>query len=271
MVDAPNPDNSENKNPPKRNWEAKPKPHWVEVSTLIILVVVGVFQIGIYFKQASIMQTQADIMGVQTHISKIDKRPWIKSTVSIDKPLRFIEWGDQKSVAAPLHFELRNYGDSPAINIQIGTGIVPHPGNPRRSELTEPQEKFCEMARTASAKNPIGGIGLFPTDSSRIDTGAGLTPAYTTNAPVLFAVLGCITYTFAETEHGETGFRMMLGHNVQKQIVGLPFIEGPPEPYEQPIPPELLAKGYPAKPPNVGLLQPDDFIFRPEDEGNYAK
>jgi hypothetical protein len=61
MADAPNPNNGEQHELPKDNWEAKPKPHWVEVATLIILAVVGFFQICIYFKQASIMQTQADI------------------------------------------------------------------------------------------------------------------------------------------------------------------------------------------------------------------
>jgi hypothetical protein len=63
MVDAPNPESGEQGKPPKGNWEAKPKskPHWVEVATLIILAVVGFFQICIYFKQASIMQSQADI------------------------------------------------------------------------------------------------------------------------------------------------------------------------------------------------------------------
>jgi hypothetical protein len=69
MVDAPNPQSGENGKPPKRNWEATPKPHWVEVWTLVILVIVGIFQIGIYLKQANIMQSQADIAAEQNRIS----------------------------------------------------------------------------------------------------------------------------------------------------------------------------------------------------------
>ena len=38
---------------------------------------------------------------------------------------------------------------------------------------------------------------------------------------------------------------MLLGQNVNNQIIGLPFIQGGPRPYPEPIPPELLAQGYP--------------------------
>jgi hypothetical protein len=273
MVDAPNPEGGEQGKSPKGNWEAKPKsnPHWVEVATLVILAVVGFFQICIYFKQASIMQTQANIMGTQTHILKIDKRPWIKTTVTIRKPLLFTDWSNQKGISASLEFELKNYGEAPATNVRVGAEIAVHPGNPKRSELSAPQEKTCAAARTEAAKNPIGGFAIFPNDPASAEQGSGLSGIYLTDEPILFAVVGCIVYTFAETEQGETGFRMMLGRIVGNQIVGLPFIEGAPKPYEQPVLPELLAKGYPAKPPNVGLLQPNEFIFRPEDEGNYAK
>jgi hypothetical protein len=91
------------------------------------------------------------------------------------------------------------------------------------------------------------------------------------NWPALFAIVGCVVYTFAETERGETGFRIMLGRNSGGKIVGLQFIEGLPQPYSEPISPELLAKGYPTVPPNIGLLQPGDLVFRAEDEGNYAR
>jgi hypothetical protein len=134
-----------------------------------------------------------------------------------------------------------------------------------------PQEKTCEATWVEAVKNPVGGIAIFPNGVDSIQQGSGLSGIYKTNDSILFAVIGCVVYTFAETEKGETGFRMLLGRNVENHINGLPFVEGPPEPYEQPISPELLATGYPAKPPNVGLLQPSEFVFRPEDEGNYAK
>jgi hypothetical protein len=210
-------------------------------------------------------------MDTQTRILKIDKRPWIKSIVTITKPLRFSDWNRQKDISAFLEFDLRNYGQSPAVNVRVGAQIAQHPGNPKRSELGVPQENICEGARTEAAKNPIGGIAIFPDDLAPIEQSLGLNNIYQDERPILFAVIGCVVYTFAEIEHGETGFRMILGHVSGSQIVGLPFIEGSPEPYEHPISPDLLEKGYPATPPNVGLLQAADFIFRAEDEGNYAK
>jgi hypothetical protein len=210
-------------------------------------------------------------METQTHISKIDKRPWIKNTVTIIKPLRFFDWNYQKGIDISLQFDLKNYGESPATNVRIGAQIVQHPGNPKRSELSVPQKKTCEAAQSEAVQNPIGGLAIFPNDLASIDQGSGLSGIYQTNEPILFAIVGCVVYTFAETEHGETGFRMILGKVKDGQIFGLPFIEGAPEPYKHPISPELLASGYPAVPPNVGLMQPGDFMFRAEDEGNYAK
>jgi hypothetical protein len=61
MIDAPNPEHCKKTKLTKGYWEAKSKPHWVEIATLIIVGVVGLFQICIYFKQANIMQTQANI------------------------------------------------------------------------------------------------------------------------------------------------------------------------------------------------------------------
>jgi hypothetical protein len=248
--------------PRERFWDLKAS-HWVEVFLTVVLICVGYLQYCVYTRQAGIMDTQ-------TRILKVDKRPWIKSTVTI-KRLSFFDWGNQKGIVADLHVDLKSYGESPAVNVRVSAQIVRHPGNQKRSDLSAPQEKICEGARVEAAKNPVGGIAIFPNDPAFIEQGAGLSGIYKEDAAILFAVVGCVVYTFAESERGETGFRMILGRASRGQIVGLPFIEGPPEPYSEAIPPGLFANGYPANPPKVGLLQPNDFIFHPEDEGNYAK
>lgn len=266
------PSDGRNDKPPSRYWEAARKElwfdlkfsHYVEIILTAALVGIAYFQYTVYNRQAKIMETQ-------TRILKIDKRPWIKSTITITEPLRFSDWNNQKGISAVLHFELKNYGESPAVNVRIGAEIAQHPGNTKRFELSAPQQKTCERARNDAVQNSIGGIAIFPSDSAAIEQGNGLSGIYKADEAVLFAIAGCVVYTFAETERGETGFRMMLGRIAGDHIVGLPFVDGPPEPYKQPISPELLAKGYPATPPNVGLLQAGDFVFRPEDEGNYAK
>jgi hypothetical protein len=246
----------------ERFWDLKAS-HWVEVFLTGVLICVGYLQYCVYTRQAGIMDTQ-------TRILKVDKRPWIKSTVTI-KRLSFFEWGNRKSVVADLHFDLKSYGDSPAVNVRIGVQIIQHPGNPKRSELSAPQEKTCEGVRIEEAKNPVGGLAIFPNDLALIEQGATISDIYKEDEPILFAVVGCVVYTFAENERGETGFRMILGRVSKGQIVGLPFIKGLPQPYSEPISPWLFVDGYPTDPPKVGLLQPSDFIFHPEDEGNYAK
>jgi hypothetical protein len=274
MIDLGNEQPSEqgNNKPPKRDWEAVRRDrffdlkfsHYIEIGLTAALVGIAYFQYQVYTRQAGIMDAQ-------TRILKIDKRPWIKNTVTLFEPIRFVEWNKQKSVVVSLHFELKNYGESPAINVQVGVEIIPHPGNTRRSELNAPQKRICQDIRDQATKNPISGLAIFPGDAAPIELKSGIGNIYQTSEPILFAALGCVTYMFAETERGETGFRMILGHDEEGQVAGLSFIEGSPESYKRPIAPELLAKGYPAKPPNVGLMQPGDVIFRPDVEGNYAK
>jgi len=266
------PSNGRKEKPPKRNWEAARREHffdlkfshYVELILTAILVGIGYLQYTVYTRQAGIMDTQ-------TRILKIDKRPWIKNTVTLAGPIRFADWAGQKSVFVSLLFNLKNYGDSPAVNIRVGAEIMRHPGNAHHSDLDAPQERVCKGVRRDADENPIGGFAVFSSDSAPIEQGNGTGIVYQTDESILFAVVGCVVYTFAETERGETGFRMMLGRVGGKLLVVLPYIKGPPQPYEEPISPELRAQGYPAKPPNVGLLQPGDVVFRPEEGGNYAK
>jgi hypothetical protein len=166
---------------------------------------------------------------------------------------------------------LKNYGNAPATNLRISPQINIHPGNPRRRELDAPQQAACDTARTQADENAIGGIAIFPGESQAEDMISGIFGIYNIPAPILFSVFGCIDYTYGNNRHGQTGFRMLLGQNVNGRIFGLPFIEGVTRPYDPPISPELLATGYPPIPPKEALMHPSDFIFRPDDGGNYAK
>jgi hypothetical protein len=209
------------------------------------------------------MQGQLDAM-------EIDKRPWLKVSVTIAK-LQFTEWAGNKGIFASLAFDLKNYGESPAINIRNWTDIHPHPGNDKRAELDTRQKDTCDGVRAQADQNPIGGIAIFPTETDQIQSGTGTFGLYETDAPIIFSVLGCIDYTYAHTRHGQTGFRMILGRIIKNRIESLPFVQGSPRPYEEPIPPELLASGYPASPPKVAVVPPSDFVFRPDEGGSYAK
>jgi hypothetical protein len=277
QISGNQPPEQKERKPPKDCWNATEPfcdlkaSHWVEIGLTLALVGVGVAQFTVYNRQAGIMNEQTKISDRQLDAMETDKRPWIRATVTISEPIRFENWNGSRGIEASLHFNLKNFGDSPAVNLRIAPEIILHPGNPKRSELDVPQKDTCARASTEADENAIGGIAVFPSESAEIDLGAGLSGIYKTDEPILFSILGCVDYTFAGYRHGQTGFRMLLGHTVKNQIFGLPFVEGSPEPYPEPISPELLAKGYPAKPPNIGLLQSGDFIFRPDDGGNYAK
>jgi hypothetical protein len=250
--------------PTERFWDFKASHSSTAILTCGILIV--------SFGQYTVYRRQAAIMATQTHISNIQGRPWIKVVPTIAGPLRFSDWNHSKSIDVPVHFGLNNYGPSPAVAVRIRARLVRHPGNPKRSELSGPQEETCNEIRRADPE-ANGTVDIVPSQPAEesIEQELGLGGIYKTDEPILFAVVGCAVYTFAETERGETGFRMVLGRVLEHQIVGLPFVEGPPEPYRHPPSRELLAQGYPAAPPNVGLMQADEVIFRSEDEGNYAK
>jgi hypothetical protein len=109
MVDAPNPQSGEQGKPPKSDWEAKPKPHWVEVSTLIILAIIGFFQICIYFKQASIMQTQADIARSQLEITKRQVAPRMVMDNLEDADQNLTKWSFTPQWVNKGEFDAQNF------------------------------------------------------------------------------------------------------------------------------------------------------------------
>jgi hypothetical protein len=77
VTDTPNPPDSQNEKPPKRNWEAAAKPHWIEIVLGIFLAVIGVFQVCIYMRQASIMDRQATISSEQNAITVTTQRAFV--------------------------------------------------------------------------------------------------------------------------------------------------------------------------------------------------
>ena len=57
-----------------RNWQAKVRPHWIEIAlaaaVVVVAAVIGTAQIYIYKQQANIMATQAQIAQKQADIMK---------------------------------------------------------------------------------------------------------------------------------------------------------------------------------------------------------
>jgi len=231
-------------------------------STVVVALATG----AIFF--VSIGQWRA-IKG-QLDVMEAEKRPWIRATVTAVKPVIFTDWNGSKGINVPIKLDLKNYGDTPAVNVRVFPQIAQHPGNPRRRELDAPQQTACDIAIGQADENTIGGIAIFPGESQPDELISGISGIYKTDEPILFSVYGCVDYTYGNNRHGQTGFRMLLGRVSHGQVFGLQFIEGTPIEDYHPSP-ELLAGGYPLEAPKNAQLQPSDFYFHPDDGGNYAK
>jgi hypothetical protein len=273
MIINPNSSDQKDGKPPKRYWKATEPfcdlklSHWVEIFLTLALVFVGVSQLIVYNRQASIMDEQTKISSRQLDAMEIEKRPWIRANVEL-KELRFTEWAGDKFINTILVFDLKNYGESPAANIVISTLVGPHPGNTERMKLDADQQLMCNQGRTQAVAYPIGGPTIFPTESNPIHGGAGSGGLYKTGEPTIFSVNGCIDYSYGKDRHGETGFRMIIGKIEGNIVVGLPFVEGTPQTI--PVTPELFKQGFPID-SKVAIIPPDGLLFRPDEGGNYAK
>jgi len=243
---------------------------WIALFT-VVAVAVGISQAIIFNRQLSAMHSTDTAIHKQLEVMETDKRPWLKVDVSITKPIVFNEWGGTKGINVPLTFNLKNYGQVPAINVRVYTLMLQYPGISRRKELDGFQKNACDEARTQADENPIGGFAIFPSEPGSDARTIGITNIYQTDDRILFSVFGCVDYTYGDSRHGQTGFRLRLGQDINKRELGLPFIQGTIQPYDEPISSELLAKGYPTTPPKTGYMQPGDVFFRSDEDGNYAK
>jgi hypothetical protein len=108
---------------------------WVEIFLTVALVIVGIGQLCVYLRQASIMDTQANISKSQLAFQESVSRAWLKAKITLDLPIRFTEWAGDKFIDVSLKFELMNTCTVPAINTKILTQIVPFGGGDRSARL----------------------------------------------------------------------------------------------------------------------------------------
>jgi hypothetical protein len=197
----------------------------------VFLTTIGVFWQGFIFKQTMIDTRTANIiqndaMKYQLDLMENDKRPWIENKVSIVYPIRFTEWNGHKGINIRLKLNLKNHGQTPAINVKTTAYIGPHPGNDKRNEMDNHQKLICNSLKEQSDENHISGIAIFPNEFATIESGSGRYEVYDVDNTVFFIVYGCIDYTYGNARHGETGFRMILGKEGKPFILGIPFVTG---------------------------------------------
>jgi hypothetical protein len=213
---------------------------------------------------------QIEAINRQLDISETDKRPWIKVQITLRKNILFSEWSNEKSIQVPLNLEFKNYGAVPAINLQVLVMTGPRLLHPK--EVTVAAQRICDNAGASAAEQSAPtGLAVFPGESESTTTTVG-NRYWDLEGQSAFSVYGCLDYTYGNSRHGQTAFRMILGRSIDGHIRGLPFVSGPPRPYEEAVSPELLAQGFPKDPPKIGMMPTTDLIFeRDALGGNYAK
>jgi hypothetical protein len=229
------------------------------------IAVLTLATIGVGFFQYLTLKGQLDAM-------ENDKRPWLNAEIVIPDPVLITEWAGARGINLPLKLSLKNHGQQPAINVRAYPTVMLHPGNERREELGVRQREICDGASTESDKDPIGGIAVFPGETSAIETRIGVSgnEIFKNGEPVLFALLGCLDYSYGGGKHGQTGFRYVIGKATGDYVLGVPFIEGTPiEGYH--IPDDAIKAGMPATPPKQARIPAGQLYFKPMDSGNYAK
>jgi hypothetical protein len=172
--------------------------------------------------------SQYVIFGRQLDVMENDKRPWLSANVSLDRYVAITEWSESRGIDVPLKFALKNYGQVPAVNIRINVMAWQHPGNPKRAEILPFQKRLCEQGVEAADKDPTGGIAIFPAETTIADANANVSGGeiYKDGEPTLWAIFGCVDYTYGNGKHGQTGFNFLLGKAVDGQVFGIPFVEG---------------------------------------------
>ena len=246
--------------------------HWRRAEVLGLWVAAAVGVGAIWFANHD-SGKQYEAMIAQQRIMEADQRPWLRVIVSIRDDVLLTEWNGTKQISIPLRFQVENFGKIPAVNVRAYALVLPYPGNPQRNLLSGFQKNTCEDGEAESNRDPIGGIAIFPSKADTIDLSPGALGGgvFDDGKPTMFAVLGCIDYTYSGMQHGQSGFRFLLAKQDRHVLAGIPFIVGTPLVTNEPIPKELLDQGYPKEPPNVARIPIADLVFRPEDSGNYAK
>jgi hypothetical protein len=251
-------------------WDFKAS-HFVTAGLTFALFVVAAFQLCTYRRQADIMDKQAAISNDQLAFQESVSRAWIRANVALDGPVIFTEWAKDKFINLQLSFDVKNFGQVPAVNIRILTAIDRADGTDREQRLKKLQESMCKSARDVADSDQVGGNVAFPSEPITIKSGSGTGGLYRDGNPGALAVVGCIDYTFANSMHGQTGFRKILGRVEGKIVVGIPFVSGQPDTNAPPIPQDLLAKGYPSDPAKYARVPTDGLYFEDFEGGNYAK
>jgi hypothetical protein len=188
--------------------------HWVEIILTIALVVIGGFQFVVYSRQAEIMEAQ-------DRTARTAQRPW----VSFGSPHAASAFpvGD-KGGSFSVDYTLKNYGNSPALNVEIDAEL---PMLKSKLDFLAVQEAICKRVKERPIGDKGNGLTIFPQEavSQRVNisiqpgaVSKGIESLGTATIPPpnrLFApmMIGCVRYVYsADMSQHETGFVFNVSH-----------------------------------------------------------
>jgi len=150
------------------------------------------------------MQGQLDVMVAQ-------QRPWLQVTPRLDGPLRTIlALGKKPEVfSVSLAFDAKNTGLTPATKIVFSSTVVVEGEGTDMKARDEAQEQACKQANEQAKSSGKVGESLFPNEAKVLHTGFSGRIAEADAFP--YVLEGCVDYTYAGNQHGQTGYRLMLG------------------------------------------------------------
>ena len=252
-------------------WDFKAS-HYVTAALTAALLVVAALQLFTYRRQADIMDAQTRISSDQLSFQSAVSRSWVRVNVALNGPLVFTEWANDRFVNVSLTFDLKNFGQVPAVNVRIATVIDRADGGDRDKRLKPLQASTCKIARDLADSDATGGNVVFPNEPTTVKSGSGTGGLYrNSDNPGALAVVGCVDYTFANGAHGQTVFQKILGRVEGKIVAGIPFVKGEFDPLAPPVSQELLDKGFPKDPAKYARVAQEGLYFEDLDGGNYAR
>jgi hypothetical protein len=164
---------------------------------------------------------QTEILDKTDQTLKAAQRPWV--SVGLAQAVSDFEFSGS-GASLTVEFGLRNYGHSPALNVEIdGEMRIFASGYAINFQALDRQNIICDRLRTRPTGNSGNGVTLIPNEpitqrvqfgASRQDIENGTSHFRGEDIIPLTFLIGCARYVFyADSSQHETGFIYEVHHN----------------------------------------------------------
>jgi hypothetical protein len=209
----------------ERFWDLKAS-HWVEVFLTVVLICIGYLQYTVYTQQAGIMQTQDQTM-------KVAQRPWLSVGIPHAVNAFPVSTGGGAFV---VEFSLKNFGSSPALNVEIDGEI---PMMKSHLGMLARQDAVCKRLKERPIGDMGNGLTIFPQETipKRIsfsiqagDVEEGIKNIGMPSSLFAPIIIGCVRYVYsADMSQHETAFVFDVMHLPPNGILSADKGDIPPQ------------------------------------------